>query len=245
MPTVAAGGAISLIEPLIEPFIFANRNSTAVRLDKPVPTITTSGAHLALCEPFLLGQQSGAAPRAVRDPMPTVAAGGAISLIEPLIEPFIFANRTNNIPKTIHEPVPTLCTGNHIALVEPELAQGSTTTGRDIPGPIPVSIDGTPYLLDIRFRMLAPHELAQAQGFTPRGIRVAAPSPISHHRASENGASGVPDTTHQRGRHAMVWTRAMSCTRDAPDRKHRTTKRTLGANWPTVRPRSGGEPCTR
>ena len=166
--------------------------------------MTTSGAHLALCQPFLLGQQSGATPRGVDEPTPTVAAGGAISLIEP----FIFANRTNNVPKRLDEPVPTLCTADHIGLVEPficpmrfdnppkRIDEPMTTlcarnemglvqpflvkfygtagaarldtpldavTTRDRFGL--VTVDGKQYRLDIRFRMLAPHELAQAQGF--------------------------------------------------------------------------------
>ena len=146
-----------------EPFmVILRRNSTAVRLEDPAPTITTSGAHLALCEPFLLGQQSGAAPRAVAEPVPTVAAGGAISLIEP----FIFANRTNNTPKRLEEPVPTICTANHIALVETNMHPRPTGAGgAPVGGPLPVTMNGQTYLLDIRFRMLAPHELAQAQGF--------------------------------------------------------------------------------
>ena len=155
------------------PFIVILRNhSTARGLDEPAPTITTSGAHLALCEPFLLGQQSGAAARAVDDPAPTIATGGAISLIEP----FIFANRTNAAPKRIEEPVPTLCTGNHVALIEPFIVKFYGTAGaarldkpldavttRDRFGLI--TVGGKQYQLDIRFRMLAPHELAQAQGF--------------------------------------------------------------------------------
>ena len=150
-----------------EPFIVVLRNhSTARGLDEPAPTITTSGAHLALCQPFLLGQQSGAAARTVDEPAPTVATGGAISLVEP----FIFANRTHNVPRRMHEPIPALCTANHIALVEPHLrranggggdASGNGAENRNAE----VRIDGRPYRLDIRFRMLAPHELAQAQGF--------------------------------------------------------------------------------
>ncbi len=157
-----------------EPFLVILRNHSTTRgLDEPVPTITTSGAHLALCEPFLLGQQSGAAARRITDPTPTVSTGGAISLIEP----YIFANRTHNAPKRLDEPVPTLCTGNHIA-VEPFLVKFygtgtavgvntplDTVTARDRFGL--VTPDGDRYRLDIRFRMLKPNELAQAQGFGP------------------------------------------------------------------------------
>ena len=156
-----------------EPFIVILRNhSTARGLDEPAPTITTSGAHLALCEPFLLGQQSGATGRSVNEPAPTIATGGAISLIEP----FIFANRTNNVPKRVEDPVPTICTADHIALIEPFLVKFYGTAGANRLGkPLDtvttrdrfglVTVDGQDYQLDVRFRMLAPHELAQAQGF--------------------------------------------------------------------------------
>ena len=159
--------------PGAEPFIVILRNHSTVRdLDEPAPTVTTSGAHLALCEPFLLGQQSAAAPRAVGEPAPTVATGGAISLVEP----FIFANRTNNVPKSVDDPVPTLCTGDHIALIEPFIVKFNRTGGAArLDTPLDtvtshdrfglVTVDGKQYRLDIRFRMLAPHELAQAQGF--------------------------------------------------------------------------------
>ena len=156
-----------------EPFLVILRNhSTARGLDEPAPTVTTSGAHLALCEPFLLGQQSGATARRLDEPAPTVAAGGAISLIEP----FLFANRTHNTPRSVDEPVPTLCTGNHVALIEPRSAavesQGSQADHTTAPGRATAQKgitlrtgDGKKYRVDIRFRMLAPHELAQAQGF--------------------------------------------------------------------------------
>ena len=159
--------------PQAEPFlVILRRHSTARTLDEPAPTITTSGAHLGLCQPFLLGQQSGAAARAVDEPTPTIAAGGAISLIEP----FLFANRTHNAPKRVEDPVPALCTSNHIALVEPELRRYGTGTRNRSRGDSPttgtpgtatpeVTIDGRPYHVEILFRMLAPHELAQAQGF--------------------------------------------------------------------------------
>lgn len=156
-----------------EPFIVILRNhSTARGLNEPTPTVTTSGAHLALCQPFLLGQQSGATPRDVDQPAPTIATGGAVSLVEP----FIFANRTNNAPKRLDEPAPTLCAGNHMGLAEPFLVKFygtgqaarvdtplDTVTTRDRFGL--VTVDSRQYRLDVRFRMLAPHELAQAQGF--------------------------------------------------------------------------------
>ena len=93
-----------------------------------------------------------------------------------MVEPFLFANRTNNAPKRIDDPVPTLCTGNHVALIEPFMVKFYGTAGA-VPVSQPldtvttrdrfglVTMNGRQYQVDIRFRMLAPHELAQAQGF--------------------------------------------------------------------------------
>ena len=188
---------------MAQPFIVILRNhSTARALDEPAPTVTTSGAHLALCEPFLLGQQSGATARVVDDPAPTVTTGGAISLIEP----FLFANRTNNRPRNLDEPVPTLCTADHIALIEPFLIK-FYGTGRSAPLTRPldtittrdrfglVMVNGREYKLDIRFRMLAPHELAQAQGFARNdhfcGTRSESAAPDRERRSRQHRAGAL------------------------------------------------------
>lgn len=86
-------------------------------------------------EPFLLGQQSCAAPRLVSEPVPTISAAGAISLIEP----FLVRYQGTGGPESVADPVSTVTTRDRLGLVEPRL--------------------------DILFRMLAPHELARAQGF--------------------------------------------------------------------------------
>ena len=128
-----------------EPFIVILRNHSTTRsLDDPTPTITTSGAHLALCEPFLLGQQSGAAARAIGEPTPTVATGGAISLIEPV--------STSREGKA----------GAQGGYTNPEGDCRTESAASRNESPTRARKK-----LDIRFRMLAPHELAQAQGFGP------------------------------------------------------------------------------
>lgn len=90
--------------PAAEPFLMLLTHGGRVR---SLPTIT--GANRGIVEPFVIGQQSGAVPRPVREPLPTLAAAGAVSLVEPYLE--------GQSPR------------------------------------------------DIRFRMLAPHELAAAMGF--------------------------------------------------------------------------------
>jgi DNA (cytosine-5)-methyltransferase 1 len=85
---------------------------------------------------FVIPQQSGGAPRSVQDPLPTLAAKGAVSLIEP----FLVAYYGTGGAQPVSRPVPTITARDRFGLVEPSVA-------------------------DIRFRMLQPHELAAAMSF--------------------------------------------------------------------------------
>lgn len=65
---------------------------------------------------FILGQQSGAVARGVDEPLPTVAAAGAIRLVSP----YIVKMRAHNDSSNIDEPVPTITAGgNHLFLAQP------------------------------------------------------------------------------------------------------------------------------
>lgn len=67
---------------------------------------------------FCIGQQSGAAPRSVSDPLPTIATAGAISLTQPLLLVF----RNNMDGHSLDRPLPTITTSRgHFALLEPYL----------------------------------------------------------------------------------------------------------------------------
>ncbi len=97
-------------------------NSRVRDLDEPMPAIPAGhrGEH-GLCEPFLLGQQSGSSPRSVNDPSPTIAGAGAISLVEPFL---ITLRGSQSRPRSADEPLPTVSTGGgrggvHAGLVEP------------------------------------------------------------------------------------------------------------------------------
>jgi len=98
-------------------------HSPAYRSSKqPLPTLTTSGKPVLiepLVEPFILGQQSGSAPRNTDKPIPTVAGAGAISLVDPQMVVFHGASDT----KPVDEPVPSLPTKSHIGLVKPQLVK--------------------------------------------------------------------------------------------------------------------------
>jgi DNA (cytosine-5)-methyltransferase 1 len=136
---------------LVEPFLVKTANgesrageeTRAKGLAEPLPTLMTSG-DLALIEPHLLPQQSDGALRPVSQPTPTVATAGAIALVEP----FLIQYYGNGGATSTADPLDTVTTKDRHALVKPI-----------------VEIDGQKYRLDIRFRMLQPHELALAQGF--------------------------------------------------------------------------------
>lgn len=163
-----------------KPFLAVLYGSNDVRsLDLPFPTVTTSGAHHALVEPFVVTvSHSGGENRhqELARPLPTICAGGVThGIVEPfilpnegyyrgnkahsldqpigavtaargyggLIEPFIIDNHTSGAQNTTLEPLRTITTKGWFGLVTGDAG----------------------IRLDIRFRMLKPHELKIAQGF--------------------------------------------------------------------------------
>jgi DNA (cytosine-5)-methyltransferase 1 len=151
LPTVAASGHINIVEPFLIQVAHGNgkdRNGDKRRsksINEPLPTVCGQRGDMALCEPSLLPQHSGGALRAVTEPTPTIATDGAIGLVEPFLVKFY---GTANGAQSIEDPLDSVTVKDRHALVRPI-----------------VVIDGEQYLLDIRFRMLQPHELAGAQGF--------------------------------------------------------------------------------
>lgn len=97
--------------------------SDAASADEPLPTVTGGGGHIALAVPFLLGQQSGGAPRSVDAPVPTVAGGGAISRVEP----FVVTNahgvdhvkENERRAKSADQPLGTVTGSNDYAVAQP------------------------------------------------------------------------------------------------------------------------------
>jgi DNA (cytosine-5)-methyltransferase 1 len=178
IPTVATAGKVALVEP----FLFANRTNNVPRaLDQPMPTLCT-GDHIALVQPFIVTPGGADLPngRATSDPLPTVTTSDRFALVEP----FLLGQQSGSVPRPVSEPAPTVSTDGAISLVEPYLTTyygtGTaapvsepvpTVTTRDRFGLVePIVIDGR--TLDIRFRMLQPHELAAAMGF-PKGYQFA------------------------------------------------------------------------
>jgi DNA (cytosine-5)-methyltransferase 1 len=146
MPTVTAGG---IQHGLAQPFLIHTAHGGERQpgsIDQPTPTIAGNRGDLAVCEASLLPQHAGGVLRPVDRPVPTVATDGAIGLVEPYLVKYFGTGGA----KSVDSPLDTVTAKPRFGLVRPV-----------------VEIQGERYLVDIRFRMLQPHELAAAQGFRP------------------------------------------------------------------------------
>ena len=108
-------------------------DASARSLEDPMPAVVASGNHLTLCEPFVIGQQSGAAPRDVNSPLPTIATAGAIRLVEPFLMKYHAGNRRLARVHSVDEPLRTQDTSNRFAVVEPIIVTTDQTGGGDNP----------------------------------------------------------------------------------------------------------------
>jgi DNA (cytosine-5)-methyltransferase 1 len=119
-------------------------------VNEPVQVITTKPA-MALVEPFLVSFHGGNGhekrTHSVEQPVPTVDTSNRYGVAEPFLTEFHGAGVG---VQPISKPLPTQTTKDRFGLVEPLAVK---------------SADGQTYLLDIRFRMLTPHELALAMSF--------------------------------------------------------------------------------
>lgn len=187
--TTAKGGAMGLVNPDPDPFMLgyhAGKNCKDSRLKSihlPLGTIDTSN-RFAVVEPFItpnFGEHIGQNPRthSIEEPLPSITSHGAGNLIEPLLIKYY---GHGNCTKSVECPLDTITAKDRFGLVEPYLLQFNGAqesqikmSPRDIEEPLPTiasqnhfglvqpEING--YKLDVKFRMLQPHELAAATGF--------------------------------------------------------------------------------
>lgn len=149
MRRIMAGLMKYSLKPFIVP-AFSERSGQDPRthdIDEPCPTITTQIRH-RLCEPFVLGQQSGATPRETDEPLPTVAGKGAIGLVEPFL---VNLKNKDRRDRSVDEPTFTQAAGgNHQGVVEVKpftLTVERALTNRSAPRSVnePVAtVTGTP-----------------------------------------------------------------------------------------------------
>ncbi len=192
IPTLTTGGNMGLAEPFIVPTTHGGGLDRAHDVDLPLPTVTTAHrGELALAEPFLMVMEhtSEGHDRRVHPlerPLTTVTGSGDFGLCQPYLTEFHGGASSADRTRPVSDPLCTLDTSNRVGLAEPFLisyyGQGGpasvdtpldTITARDrfaLVDPQLITdglVDKSDVVgwLDIRFRMLQPHELAAAMSF--------------------------------------------------------------------------------
>ena len=173
LPTVTSHGAGALVEPFI--FAHQRRENQATSVDEPLQTVTASSSDFALVEPFIVEMRNGKTANDIDKPLSTVTTKGAH---HGLCEPFItqMDHSKQQINRSIEEPMPTITTADAFGLVEPFLVKYyGTAKANPVDEPLDtitskdrfglVETEHGPMRVDIRFRMLRPHELARAMSF--------------------------------------------------------------------------------
>lgn len=104
----------------LEPFLVMMYGTNDARsLDKPLPTVTANGKHIALAEPFLIPQFSDHAPRSVDRPLNTLTTTSrGITLCEAQLEPFTLQQQSGGVARPASKPLPTIATKGAISLTE-------------------------------------------------------------------------------------------------------------------------------
>lgn len=155
VPTIATRGGHAIVTPsLVMPKNGVQRGLHSNPLypadSRPHHTVTAD-PRAKLVSPSLLRWSHGGATLDVDEPMPTIATerGGVFSVSKPVVRPFI--DDYEGPAKALDAPLGTVTSRDRFALCIPEL---------------------WPWGLDVRYRMLQPEELKQAQGF-PRDYDIA------------------------------------------------------------------------
>jgi len=115
--TITTQDAPHLIEPAS--FLMGKQgHSPAYRsADDPVMTLTTEGRPDLIdldIRPFVIGQQSGAVPRDVNNPIPTITTAGKIRLINPALIKYY----GTGVPHSVDEPIGTQTTKERFGLAQ-------------------------------------------------------------------------------------------------------------------------------
>ena len=157
------------------PFIaLLHGTSTAESLNKPLSSISCSGAHHMLIQPFLARYNGGDNRiHKIDEPVPTLDTSNRYGFVEPFISA-IGQTSARQRNRKLSEPLSTICTKQEHCLVEPLLVQ-YYGNGHAVPlsEPVPTLTTKDRYALvgtdgcgiELGFRMLQPNELAAATGF--------------------------------------------------------------------------------
>lgn len=164
VPTITTDGGVAVVEPLVLP---QGGGGAARPVDEPVATIATDGAH-ALIAPYY--GQSGARPAG--EPLPTVTCRDRFGLVTPVTH----ADASQRA-RSLEDPLPTVTAAHRgeLAFVAAAFGEraGQAPRVHSVDDPAPTIcatgrvqiVQGHEPTVDIRLRMLQPHELAAAMGF--------------------------------------------------------------------------------
>ena len=186
LPTVTAKARHGLADPVLievnhEIFIGNGTegsdtdNRPVLPVEEPMGSLTSKRG-VALVQPIVVQtSHTGGDSRHTRptdQPIPTLTTKADMCLATPTAKPYIvpnFGERKGQEPRVhdVDEPVPAVTSRGAGSLVSPALIEPILKQLNDAhvdPRRI-IFVDGHPYLLDIRFRMLQNPELARAMGF--------------------------------------------------------------------------------
>lgn len=158
MTTVTATGSQQQL--VTASLLHMRGNCDARAVDEPLRTISAGGTHHGVTTACLIRQFGCSTGQAIDKPAPTITAGGggktALAEVELLQEvtrqalrcaAFLVNYYGNGDARALENPMDTITTRDRLALVT-------------------VQIAGQPWVIvDIKLRMLQPHELYAAQGF--------------------------------------------------------------------------------
>ena len=163
--TTTTGGGCFLVQPDMSPFVLGQQRSGAARpAAEPIPTVACSGA-ISLVRPGVVQYYGQSDMHSAERPLSTITAhGGKHALVQPVLVEYY----GNSGCASVEVPVPTVTGKDRHGLAIPmaEPARDCPVDPRRL-----VYLDGEPYLLDIRFRMLRNPELARAMGFDDEEAR--------------------------------------------------------------------------
>lgn len=183
LQTVAGKGMFGLVET--EPFIVSaahgGNTNPARNIDEPLGSVLGSPKFgVVETEPFIVknfgtGEEAQYRSKSVNDPIDTILASrNHYSLVE--TDAFLVRMKNNQDVSDVEDPLKTLTTKESYALAQPYIIKfyGNGEGSDDINDPLAtvtakdrfaLCIPSIGIALDIRFRMLQPHELAAAMSF--------------------------------------------------------------------------------
>lgn len=171
---------------IVRPFIVRlNNNCDVEDIAAPLSTVTTSGAHHALCQPLILDHMRNGEATPTNKPLKAQPTHDRFSIVTPYIcTPLIMGQQGGATARPIDEPCPTIATSGAVRMITPLIVDMShpgdknderrvtkadepmktiTTRNNSALVALPILADG--HVIDIRIRMLKPAELAAAHSF--------------------------------------------------------------------------------